>query len=390
MITTVNVEILAVSEVNRYLSRSTKMVPYIGTSNTFPLWDGDIVVYDSCDTNNLNRNVDRLIKVQVKGRIHKTKTSFSPVIKYKIPVSDLNHYRKNGGIAYFVVCFNEKNNESKIYCALLTPEQLKTYLREAPGQKTTSIKLSAVPEIERFYWYCINFLNNRDWQSAFQTENLSPINIISKQISFNISGPGSTLIDVLDYNVGTDIPIYNTIEIGNHTIQLPSGREGRIVNCRCHKNVSIDGHVWYESFKSIKINDAIFYSIGNVLSIVVESKKKTLVQVSLFNGTPFLSDIMNASEFVKTFLKSKKIQIDDIEYNIDFTSQQNGILQLLFEAQLLRKTLDKEGLVDDVRMSELKISRDKNDKVCLLCAINDKYYAVTCPGIDWSSLIQAS
>ena len=390
MITNINVEILAVSEVNRYLSWSSKIVPYIGTSNTFPLWDGDLVVYDSSGTRNTNEKIDRLIKVQVKGHINKAKSSFPPIMKYKIPLSDLNHYRRNGGVAYFVVSFNEKNKDSNIYYALLTPEQLKTYLREATGKKSTSVKLYSVPELEKFYWNCINFLNNRDWQGAFQTENLSPVNIISKQISFKISGPGSTLTDVLDYNVGTKIPLYNTIEVEGQKIQLPSGNEGIIVNCRCQKQVSINGHVWYNSLKSISIDNKIFYSIADVLSIVVESDNKTLVYASLFDGTPYLSDILNASDFVKNFLQNKQIQIGEIKYDIDFSSSKDGIFTLLFEAQLLRKKLDNNGLSGDVKMSDLKLARDKDDKISLLCAIDDKYYAVTCPGINWSSLIQAS
>ena len=129
MITNTNIEILAVAEVNRYFSWSSNMVPYIGTSTTFPVWDGDLIVYEPNCHNNSNKYLDRIIRVQVKGHMNKDDEVFSSTIKFEVPIADIDHYRRNGGVAYFVVCFNGKTQESRIYHSLLTPEQLKTYLR---------------------------------------------------------------------------------------------------------------------------------------------------------------------------------------------------------------------------------------------------------------------
>lgn len=389
MLTSVNIEILAVSEVNKYLSWSKRIVPYIGTSNTYPLWDGDLVVYSSKSTNNSNNEVDRLIKVQVKGRIIKRKTSFAQTISFGVSLSDLNHYRKNGGIAYFVVCFNESSKESKIYYSLLTPEKLKSYLRDSKGRKTAGIKLKGVPELDRFYWECINFLNDRDWQGTFQTDDLTPINIIGKEFSFRISGPATSLKDVLDYHVGTNIPIYNTISVGGHQIQIPSGLEGTIVSVRCNKKVSIDGQVWYDSVKTITIGQHIYYSIGNVLSLVVDKNNQEVVWASLFNGTPNLSDILNAAEFIDKFLCSRSLKLGDRKFEVSIFHDQDGIRQVVKEAQLLRDILNNSGVSEDVRLADLMIGKDKDGEICLICSINKQKYAIKYSGINWSSLIQA-
>ena len=76
MITNTNIEILAVSEVNKYLSWSNYMVPYIGTSTTFPVWDGDLIVYEPNKEHNSNKHIDRIIRVQVKGHLNKNDESF--------------------------------------------------------------------------------------------------------------------------------------------------------------------------------------------------------------------------------------------------------------------------------------------------------------------------
>ena len=391
MITNTNIEILAVSEVNKYLSWSNYMVPYIGTSTTFPVWDGDLIVYEPNKEHNSNKHIDRIIRVQVKGHLNKNDESFLENITYTVPVPDLNLYRRNGGVAYFVVCFNETTQESKIYQSLLTPEQLKKYIREAKRKKKTQITLNVIPEDRQiFYCRCLDFLRDCRLQNPYQDSSLSPINIISNALSFNLSGPGSTKDEILDYNVGNKVHLYNTFNLGGRTVQVPTGIEGEIQNVHCEKQVSINGVVWYKKIKRAKFQDVIIYSIADVLSIVVNAESKQLAWVGLYNGTPYLSTILKAKDFVKNLLKYKLLKINEDEYNIDFSDSKKGIEQLLFEAQLLRDILNHEGFNDDIRLINLNVGRDSDNEICLICKIDDKQYNIKYPGINWSSLMQAT
>lgn len=391
MITNTNKEILAVAEVNRYFSWSSNMVPYIGTSTTFPLWDGDLIVYEPNCHNNSNKHLDRIIRVQVKGHMNKDSETFSDIIKFEVPISDLDHYRRNGGVAFFVVCFNEKTQKSKIYQSLLTPEQLKTYLREAKGKEKTNIKLQIIPkDTNDYYWCCINFLNDCDWQGPYQGDDLTPIKIIANKVSFRVSGPGVSFDDVLKFNMGHKIQLYNTIDVGKHQIQIPTGLEGEVRDVRCNKNVIINGITWFSRIKMLDMPTYTLYSIGNILSLAIDKQSKELMYVDIFNGTPSLSTILNTKDFVKNLLQFKHLEIDDHEYVIDFSDSSKGIEQLLFEAQLLRDILDNEGLKKDIRLENLNVGRNNENEICLICTIDDKQYSITYPGINWGSLMQAT
>ena len=391
MITNTNIEILAVAEVNRYFSWSSNMVPFIGTSTTFPVWDGDLIVYEPNCHNNSNKYLDRIIRVQVKGHMNKDDEVFSSTIKFEVPIADIDHYRRNGGVAYFVVCFNGKTQESRIYHSLLTPEQLKTYLREAKGKEKTNIQFQTIPEnTNDYYWNCISFLNDCDWQGPYQGDDLTPIKIISKEISFRVSGPGTSLDDVLKFNTGRKIHLYNTIAVGNRQIHIPTGLEGEVRDVRCKKCVIINGTTWFERIKMLEMPTYLLYSIGDILSLAIDKQSKELLSVHLFNGTPFLSTILETKDFVNSLLCYKRLKIDEHEYDIDFSASSKDIEQLLLEAQLLKDILDNEGLKKDIRLSNLYVGRNNENAICLICTIDGKKYSITYPGINWSSLMQAT
>lgn len=389
MITKNNIEALSVSEVNNYLAQTGKVAPYIATFNTFPLWDGEMIVYSNSIQE--NRNIDRIIKVQVKGHIQNNDNPFKDIISFQVKISDLNHYRKNGGICYFVVYFREEPYEHKIYYALLTPERLKTYIRESAGEKYTNIILKEIPnDKERFYWSCINFLDNRDKQSSFQTEDLAPMNIIGKTIGFSITGPYKDKMDMLNNLEGEYIPLYAFCNYDDKTISVPTGREAKIVNVRQQKKVCIDGKEWYNEIKALTINGCILYSIGNLLSLTVcKGNPAQLLRATIFEGTPALSDILKSKDFVLSLLKEGHVEIDGITYKFNFSSSMEGIKELLMQAQLLRMILDKQGINDDLELKNINVIYNERGEASLRCIIKDKVFDVTCPNVSWQSLIQA-
>ena len=389
MITNTNIEILSVSEVNRYLALTDKIVPYIGTASTCPLWDGELLIYN--DDNNSNHTFDRIIKVQVKGHIYKSTNKLPSKITYSILVSDLNHYRKNGGIGFFVVYFKEETKESRIYYSLLTPEKLKEYIRNSSGKNKTRVSFTSIPDDnKRFYFYCINFLNNRDWQASFQTEDLSPLSIDSNKLMFQLTGPNRYRMDLIEYYDGEEVPLYSILKHGDKEIILPTGKEAVVTNVWQKKTVSINGVKWYDEVRVFPLQDYTVYGVGYFLLLFVDKDdSSTLIDTKLFYAVPRLSDIINASEFVLTLIREKRLQIDGIEYLLNLSDSADDYLNILNEAKILRNILDKNGISKDVMLKDIEVIRNEIGEPTLLVCIKENVYQINIPGISWVSLIQA-
>ena len=389
MITNSNVESLSVSEVNIYLAQTGNIAPYIATSNTVPLWDGEMLVYNNYIQE--NRNIDRLIKVQVKGHIQKNNMPFKKRISFRVKISDLDHYRRNGGICFFVVYFKEIPYNYIIYYALLTPEQLKAYIRNSGGKKQTNIILKEIPnDKERFYWSCINFLDNRDKQSSFQTNDLAPMNIIGKAIGFSLTGPAKDKMAMFDYFEGERIPLYALYNNDSKTVSIPTGIEGEIRNVWQQKTVTINGKKWYDEIKVLPLKDIVYYDVGNFLVLAVNEKnRRQLVYADIFNGTPLLSDILKSNDFVLNLIEVGHVEINGIKYKLDFSSAVEGIKELLKQARLLRMILDRKGINDDLALKHINVFHNESGEATLRCCINEIVYDVTFPDVNWEALIQA-
>ena len=152
----------------------------------------------------------------------------------------------------------------------------------------------------------------------------------------------------------------------------------------------MNGTTWFDRIDMLEMPTYLLYSIGDILSLAIDKQSKELLSVHLFNGTPFLSTILETKDFVNSLLCYKRLKIDEHEYDIDFSASSKDIEQLLLEAQLLKDILDNEGLKKDIRLSNLYVGRNNENAICLICTIDGKKYSITYPGINWSSLMQAT
>jgi hypothetical protein len=95
------IELAAVNRVTEAFYHSQRLDPYIPTHDKEPVWDGNIYILHG------NKGYSK-IPSQVKGKCVK-KLPTNP--KFPITVVNLENYKRDGGVAYFVVFIidNEKH-----------------------------------------------------------------------------------------------------------------------------------------------------------------------------------------------------------------------------------------------------------------------------------------
>lgn len=94
------IEDIAAHTVSLYFSKSNTVSPYIATNDKEPCWDGNLYLYTNPDKT--NASLYGRIPVQVKGKTFKSE-KIKNEIKYTVSYVNLNNYKRDGGILYFVV-----------------------------------------------------------------------------------------------------------------------------------------------------------------------------------------------------------------------------------------------------------------------------------------------
>lgn len=160
-----DIETAATAAIKIKLADTDLLSQYINERDKEPIWDGFIYAY-----RNKSKKNDDLIgraPVQVKGQTVKRISPKNP--KYKVSITNLEKYRNDGGVLYFVVHIDADKNK-KIYYAALQPFLINQYLRIAQGKKPISINLKELPDKPNdFENIVINFIEESQKQSISKT-----------------------------------------------------------------------------------------------------------------------------------------------------------------------------------------------------------------------------
>ena len=172
-----DIETAATTAIKEKIANTDRLSQYINERDKEPIWDGSIYVYK-----NESRKSDNFIgriPVQVKGKMVKSNILEKDKIKYSVPTRNLEKYRDEGGVIYFVVYVSE-NAKKRIYYASLLPYILNKYINNAHG-KEVSIILKRLPEESHDFENLVNnFINDRKKQRTVQDGRNKSINEIAK------------------------------------------------------------------------------------------------------------------------------------------------------------------------------------------------------------------
>lgn len=227
-----NIEQLAVNEVNRLLESCDHLEPLIDANDRTPLTDGHISLYSDTSDNHSKENFLGRVDVQVKG---KTLKDPSRLQTYPVDRADLEGYGKMTGVLFFVVAIRRSDKKKQAYYSILSPFTIANILTEMkPSQKKKSLpfrRLPSTPEnIERIVDLAIK-RGREDPQLGFETipqENVRGVTLYTTD-ELDLSAPAVLKRGELDFLVeietedGSRLPIDANIELIPHDY-LPQQR----------------------------------------------------------------------------------------------------------------------------------------------------------------------
>lgn len=136
-----NVEALAVAELNRRIGMCPRLQPIILTNDRTLLTDGHIELFDS--PRHTKSNWVGRVSVQVKGR---TRRATQPRLTHPVPCDDLRSYQVDSGVLYFVVDIDPETGTCEPYYALLSPFVIDGILWQLPAeQRSVAVTLRPLP-----------------------------------------------------------------------------------------------------------------------------------------------------------------------------------------------------------------------------------------------------
>lgn len=134
---TVRIEMLAKIMLESALLRTGRVVPDIKTIDKTPSWDGELYVYNDCDSSRKDNLYGR-IPLQLKGTY--VRNFQNGQVPFSVSVSDLTNYFNDGGVIFFVVQLRSPD-DYRIYYTNLLPFDLRRLLDDCGDQKTKTIHL---------------------------------------------------------------------------------------------------------------------------------------------------------------------------------------------------------------------------------------------------------
>lgn len=327
-------EQIGTTAVIRVISTTNRLKAFINSGDKEPSFDGGIYIYDN--EKYLKENIKR-VAVQVKGKGIKSKIQRQ--IKYPISIIDLENYKKNGGVMFFVVYFDKDTGETKqIYYAALLPFRIKEIIKNNQGNsKTVNVRFKKFPddeqEITELFLY---FYDNAQRQVSFvDKETPSILELKNQGILESISFSYMNLDkddDVLKYPQifdGKELYLYANIKGGMLPVPVEYYEEISQVQMRTSDSVdiSVNGIVYYTSVIKTITAKEIIINIGTSVTIITpntseiknQSDLKIKVRVKL-NGN--LNQRISSLEFLIAMFKYKYFEMGGYKFPAKFSNDE--------------------------------------------------------------------
>lgn len=312
-------EVEAVNIVIKQINKCDILFAEITTNDKTPSWDGDIYVYK--DGNHSKSNMLGTVPVQVKGHIESALNKDS--INYQIEISDLNNYKNDKGVMYFVVYFdNDKYEHYKIYYTSLVPCDIIEILGKCNENcQTKVVELVAFPEDNIAYIKskCINFINDSRKQVSMISVKLNSSSLTNEELKnieyFNITfmAPAE---NPKEYIFKEKHRIYCvqkklSLDIPMEQVQITALKKN------IKGSVYVDSEKFYENFSiEHELNKASIL-IGNSIKIEHNVNIDDLTYQMHYEELGGLDERIKTIKFILKLKETKKMFLGEIGINLD-------------------------------------------------------------------------
>lgn len=374
----------AVSAVGIKIRTAELLSDCIPTNDKAPCWDGYILVYKDTEK---SKNGIRRVHIQVKGtKKDNIRELDSEEATYSTDINDLNAYREEGGVIFFLVLeyYDDEGNppRTKIYYQELLPYKIYEILnkKRRKDQKSISIKYKAFPEnSNQIMTVFLQFLENRAYQGAFSGNSIPNItDILEKHKEYEVpltvfsqdtKDPIQAFFrsDCYLYVRSDDIKTLIPVGIAEKNIQT-----SQIVS----SIITVNGYEYYNNVIVIKDKKSTRVKIG--FSLILENTGEKIV----FKYVPsqYIRQFVQDQLFLQAIVDHGGMEID----GHSITLEEEQIKQIKESMLLPQQILNNFIKIKDM-MIKVGCIENSDDSVDInYTKLNDKDYRflnVLCNGI---------
>ena len=309
-----DIETAATTAIKYRIADTERLSQFINERDKEPIWDGYIYAYKGKSRS--NDDIVGKAPVQVKGKT--VKSIKKDTITYPISVSNLEKYRDDGGILYFVV-YLTANKERQIYYARLLPYVLNQYINVAHG-KSISVTFKKLPdEDNEFENIVFNFISDRKKQGIIRDGHIWTFEEVAKlfgtdniDINLSYTGIGYDIKDPFSFLSKNEVYMY--AQNKDRTITIPIQLIQKIDMQVQEQNARIEvGDLEYiDRIKFAQYRDGkVELHIGKGFSFITEGQNTVFKYHLEGNLDERISTIETLLEMVdKHYVKVNELKID--------------------------------------------------------------------------------
>lgn len=339
---TTRTEVLGITMLVQDLYKSEFLEPYLDKNDKTPSWDGNIFVYE-----NESHKKDCLMgKIPVQVKSSMVGDLSEDTIQYRIATSDLINYKNDGGVLYFVIHIDNKNNH-KTYFTTLLPFDIQRYIEgmKKPTQKSVDVSLISISSesAEQVYLICKNFIINKRMQSPLyrNEKTLEDFNKVTFTIASN---PGR----IEEYILNNPIYIYGK----NDEISLPIPIEKvniEIISRGYTQKVRVGAQTYYSEYEFFRSKEKDLIKIGKGTVIDLFAKKVD------FTAKGTLNERLNEYEFIRDVINGGILYLGEFPMPIVQTEEsvKDGVNDYLKYLSDVKSLLQYFNINKDLMMDEL-------------------------------------
>lgn len=291
MISSDQIEKIAVNAVETEILKSRRLSPHISRCDKEPIWDGSIYL------NGLNGAEKERIPVQVKG---KTVNEIPKRTTFQVEVSHLKSFLKDGGVLFFVVYISKANGEPLgIFVSRIAPVDANSYLRRVKkGQKKVSVELEPIPkdpsELER---RLINFKRDCQKQTSLveYAPTLSVAEAMEKGYVINFC---DQLRDNTISSTSDGVYLYAVVsESPKVLLPVGSGRYSIKYSLPIDQKVSIGRKSYFDNYVECYGSDDKVFQFGS--KFILTLRQNGTVKLSYEEQEKILEDRLKSYSFLR-------------------------------------------------------------------------------------------
>lgn len=377
------IETTGISYLKIFLGKTKKIDSPINQRDKYPIWDGEILLYNSEKflVDNLYCRVPVQVKSSLSEQVCKEKVS------YPIKKVELEKYADDGGVLFIQVLFNE-NDEKNFYMNLLLPADIYEILSKLKKtQVSVNVPLQIVDKPDEVITICKNYKIHSKLQAQIPKKiDIKKINGPVELVSYSYINNINDLVTKQQYayaKLGEDFFGY----VGKYVNKSLAG----VVKI----SIGTDNRIYYDEIVEIITADEHYYMLGKYVRI---QDNKIIINNELIddNIIPALNDL----EFVCDLLENKNIIIgkkrtifsfkktDEIENKIKIAKNRvlyfKSALEVIKKVGLslnvanIKKVIADEKLICDIRnivINGQTVSFDNENErfVDIVNVLNQKY-----------------